>query len=1015
MFRPITFLFLLALSFGRLDAQTYSITTLIAAINDNSGYADGPLASARVGINGMAADAAGNLYFTDQSSTVRRLSTAGVVSTVAGVAGSTGSTDGTGSAARFGSVTGIAVDPAGNIYVADSQYSTIRKISPAGVVSTLAGKAGELDIVDGTGSAARFFSPNALALDSAGNLYVGQASAVRKVTPGGVVTTLAGGYPLGSVDGTGAAARFGYITGIVVDVAGNVYVTDTGTPVIRKITPAGVVTTLVGQTGQRGHADGVGANARFSSPLGLTMETSGNLVVTDRDTFTLRRVTPEGAVTTIAGQVDQRGVVDGLGGAARLSLATKLAVDPSGTLYLADAYGAYLRKGTLSSAPQPPLLHTVPAVSADSYQTVGARATVTYTAAANGTQPIALQWTKNGAPISGATQGTLTLASVSAADEGLYAVTATNAVGSVTSQPATLRVFTPQLGDLTTRRTQPGGNFLWSIASGAGQLVTVGTGGSILSSTDGRTWTRRESGTSEWLVGVTYGAGKFVVVGDRGTVLISSNAVTWTRAANSNTTQRLNNVVYARNIFVAVGEAGTILTSPDAQTWTLRTSGVSGWLRGLAYNREAAGTGLFAATGQGGTLLASGDGITWGTYPVGTTSDIEALISLASFTNFAGIGQDGVVLNFYTSAWYPKSGGPPYYNPGWNLYNTRLPGRLRGIAQAANAIFATGENGVVLAGQSANGPWSVLPSGTTANLVGGVNHGNSLYVVGENETILQSEPLYNSRLINISTRANVGTNANVMISGFVITGDQPKQVLLRAAGPSLGTFGLTGLLARPVLTLFDGASRPIASNIGWGTALDPAAIAATTTRVGAFPFASGSTDSALLVTLLPGSYTAQVSGQDGTTGLSLVEAYDAELLASEGSRAINISTRGQVTADSGRLIAGFVINGAAARRVLIRAVGPSLAGFGLAGTLAPPQIELYDSRGNRIQLAGAWSKQPNADELRGAAVLAGAFALQEDSQDAAMISTLVPGSYTVQVSGLNNSTGLALVEVYDLP
>ena len=348
----------------------------------------------------------------------------------------------------------------------------------------------------------------------------------------------------------------------------------------------------------------------------------------------------------------------------------------------------------------------------------------------------------------------------------------------------------------------------------------------------------------------------------------------------------------------------------------------------------------------------------------------------------------------------------------WRDERLGLTARFRGLARGAGAMFATGENGVIAAAQSVSGPWSFIPSGTTANLVSGVFHGNSLFIVGENETTLQSEPLYPSRLINIATRGAVGAGADAMISGFVVSGSAPKQVLLRAAGPALRTFGLDRALTSPVLTLFDGASRPMATNRGWANA---STIAEASARVGAFPFAAGSADAALLVTLEPGAYTAQVTSSNAATGLALVEAYDAETLATEGSRAINISTRGQVGAGADRLIAGFVIHGAASRRVLIRAVGPSLAAFGLDATLAEPQLELVDSRGNWLRRAGPWSTEPDAAEVEAAAAVAGAFALSDGSKDAAIVAALLPGSYTVQVSGVNDTTGVALVEVYDLP
>jgi len=198
-----------------------------------------------------------------------------VVTTLAGLAGSSGSADGTGSAARFEDPGGMAVDSAGNVYVAETGKNTIRRVTPVGtnwVVTTLAGLAGSSGGADGTGSAARFVFPWGLAVDGAGNVYVADFGncTVRKVTPAGVVTTLAGlAGSSGTVDGTGSAARFSDPSGVAVDSAGNVYLTDTGNHTVRRVTPAGVVTTLAGLAGKSGSADGTGSAAQRREAGGL--------------------------------------------------------------------------------------------------------------------------------------------------------------------------------------------------------------------------------------------------------------------------------------------------------------------------------------------------------------------------------------------------------------------------------------------------------------------------------------------------------------------------------------------------------------------------------------------------------------------------------------------------------------------------------------------------------------------------------------------------------------------------
>ena len=219
----------------------------------------------------------------------------GVVTTLAGAAGQTGSTDGTGVAASFNYPFGVAVDSSGNVYVADTYGSTIRKITPAGAVTTLAGKTEEPGSSDGTGADASFSNPIGVAVDSNGNVYVADAgnATIRKITSAGVVTTLAGAAGLaGSADGPGADARFNYPEGVAVDSNGNVYVADTNNSLIRKITGAGVVTTFAGTAEQLGTEDGKGVAARFYYPIGVAVDSSGYVYVADTENHTIRKITP---------------------------------------------------------------------------------------------------------------------------------------------------------------------------------------------------------------------------------------------------------------------------------------------------------------------------------------------------------------------------------------------------------------------------------------------------------------------------------------------------------------------------------------------------------------------------------------------------------------------------------------------------------------------------------------------------------------------------------------------------
>ncbi|MDD3147617.1 MAG: hypothetical protein PHD82_09970, partial [Candidatus Riflebacteria bacterium] len=300
--------------------------------------------------SGVVVDSSGNVFVADKDChTIRKITSAGVVSTFAGMALQSGSTDGTGSSARFFQPNGIAIDSSENLYVADMANNTIRKITSGGGVSTLAGSPGSSGSNDGTGSAARFYLPCGIAVDSMGNIYVADMNnhTIRKVTPIGEVTTLAGTAGIsGITDGTGSAARFNRPASVGVDSAGNVYVADMENHTIRKITPGGVVTTLAGTAGAMGSNDGTGSVARFKQPQGLAVDSAGNIFVCDTDNATIRQVTPAGIVSTICGVAGSRGIVDGTGSSARFYGPHGIAVDNSLNVYVTDQNP--VRKGALS-------------------------------------------------------------------------------------------------------------------------------------------------------------------------------------------------------------------------------------------------------------------------------------------------------------------------------------------------------------------------------------------------------------------------------------------------------------------------------------------------------------------------------------------------------------------------------------------------------------------------------------------------------------------------------------------
>jgi hypothetical protein len=259
-------------------------------------------------------------------------------------------------------------------------------------------------------------------------------------------------------------------------------------------------------------------------------------------------------------------------------------------------------------------------------------------------------------------------------------------------------------------------------------------------------------------------------------------------------------------------------------------------------------------------------------------------------------------------------------------------------------------------------------------------------------------------LINISTRGQINTGDNVMIGGFVIQGSQPVTVILRAIGHSLAAAGITNPISDPTIELHDSTGAIIATNDDWISSPDAQTIASYHLDP------PNSIESALFVTLNPGSYTAIVQGyQDSSTpaatGVGLFELYDLHL--TNNVRAGNISTRGQVLLNDQVMIGGFVIGGAQSKTVVVRALGPSLANFGLSGVLADPFLELHDGQGTLISSNDDWGQGPDAATIQNEGLA------PSSPKESALQATLNPGNYTAIVRGVNNTTGLGLVEVYD--
>ncbi|MEZ5277280.1 MAG: redoxin domain-containing protein [Opitutaceae bacterium] len=269
-----------------------------------------------------------------------------------------------------------------------------------------------------------------------------------------------------------------------------------------------------------------------------------------------------------------------------------------------------------------------------------------------------------------------------------------------------------------------------------------------------------------------------------------------------------------------------------------------------------------------------------------------------------------------------------------------------------------------------------------------------------------------AQLANVSTRLNVGTGGRILIAGFYIEGTQPGRVLIRGIGPSLAGFNLDGVLADPVLRLFQGNAE-VAVNDDWGSLADAASVRMEWQVAGAFDLESGTRDGVLLEELPTGLYTAQIRGSADTTGLGLVEVYD--VAGSGGGVLTNISTRGRIVGNSARMIMGFVLRGEAPRTVLIRGIGPTLSEFNVQGAVTDPRLRLFSSPDNTLLAENEVWADTQATAIVNAAAEVAAFPLAADSRDTAILITLPPGGYTAHVSADNDEEGVVLAEVYVLP
>lgn len=481
----------------------------------------------------------------------------------------------------------------------------------------------------------------------------------------------------------------------------------------------------------------------------------------------------------------------------------------------------------------------------------------------------------------------------------------------------------------------------------------------------------------------------------------------------------------------------------------LRRNGTVVVLGGATIRAVPAGLSGVVAVAAGGThalaLRSDGTVAAWGNNGNGQTnvpSGLNNVVAVAAgdFHSLA-LKSDGSVV-----AWGSATGGKTTVPPGLPRAHT-LAASAQGsfavvgaglyLTQApANTTVAAGGTAVLRAEAAAAGgvtyQWRkdgvALPGATSATLTlaaaTAANAGSYTVVVTAAGRSLESSPAVVtvnaatagpevSRIANLSIRTNAGTGAQTLIVGFVIGGGGTsgrKPLLIRGIGPTLAGFGVTGALVDPRMEVYSGTVR-VAENDNWSSS-DAGVFAG----VGAFALATGSRDAAIYNPGAgAGGYSAQISGNGGATGVTLAEIYDATPSASFSAttpRLVNVSARTVSGSGAETLIAGFAIAGPSAKTVLIRAIGPTLAAFGVTGVLADPKLELFNSSAVKVQENDNWG---GTAELTAAFAGVGAFALPAGARDAALLARLQPGTYTAQISGNGGANGVALVEIYEIP
>lgn len=653
--------------------------------------------------------------------------------------------------------------------------------------------------------------------------------------------------------------------------------------------------------------------------------------------------------------------------------------------------------------------------------------TATLSVIATGTPAPTFQWLKNGQTMAGWTSASLTFAALTSNDTATYKVVVSNVAGTVTSTDAQLTVPStttplppaPNVGSGTPPPPTPDGGTVVGTApmfttqptsqtAGTGQnvLFSVGVSGTPQPQLQWRKNGVDIGGATESTLSLTSisasDVAAYSVVATNSAGIVASTEATLS--------------------LMSIGVAGTtpkFTLQPLSQTVAI----------GASTRLSISATGTPVPTYQWLKNGAVISGATKKDLELNSVTTADTAVYLAIATNAAGAamstsahvvvgGVSGVRVPTITTQPLSQStvmksavtfrvaaSGSPVPTFQWRKNGLEIAGANTSALTISSVNRSDAGVYTVLArnayGSVTSTPAQLIVNNPAKGSVAGVEDAGSDAALTSEETM--------SRIVNISVRASAGAADDSLIVGFVVSAGAQKPVLIRGIGPTLGVFGVEGALQDPKVSLFSGSVLS-STNDDWGLNENAPTIQSTSLKVGAFSLDGTTNDAALISILRSGAYTAQVSGQASERGVALIEVYDGA--STEAGRLINVSTRARVGTGSDVPHIGFVIQGTKPKKLLIRAVGPTLGVFGVGGVLADPQLELFEGP-SRLLYNDDWN---GSTELGAAFNRVGAFGFADPlSKDAAILVTLEPGAYTTVVSGVNGGTGTVLVEVYEMP